>query len=111
MPFEAVSLDDKYSCDHDRVLISGTQALVRIPIVQRRADRAANWDTAGYVTGYRGSPLGGLEQAFGAARKLVDAEDLRFQPGLNEDVAATAVLGTQQINLFEKATKEGVFAL
>ena len=111
MPFQAVSLDDKYSSDHDRILISGTQALVRLPILQRRADRAANWDTAGYVTGYRGSPLGGLEQAFGAARKLVDAEDLRFQPGLNEDVAATAVLGTQQINLFEKATKEGVFAL
>ncbi|MEH2474211.1 indolepyruvate ferredoxin oxidoreductase [Nitrobacteraceae bacterium AZCC 2161] len=111
MSFQTVSLDDKYSSDQDRILISGTQALVRLPILQRRADRAANLDTAGYVTGYRGSPLGGLEQAFGAARKLVDAEDLRFQPGLNEDVAATAILGTQQINLFEKALKEGVFAL
>jgi indolepyruvate ferredoxin oxidoreductase len=111
MPFQVVSLDDKYSSDQDRILISGTQALVRLPVLQRRADRAANLETAGYVTGYRGSPLGGLEQAFGAARKSVDAEDIRFQPGLNEDVAATAVLGTQQINLFERATKQGVFAL
>lgn len=110
-PLATVSLDDKYDSDQDRILISGTQALVRLPILQRRADRSAGLDTAGYVTGYRGSPLGGLEQAFGAARTLVDQEDIRFQPGLNEDIAATAILGTQQINLFEKASKQGVFSL
>ncbi|WP_454651149.1 indolepyruvate ferredoxin oxidoreductase family protein [Bradyrhizobium liaoningense] len=111
MPITAVALDDKYASDQARILISGTQALVRLAILQRRADRAASLDTAGFVTGYRGSPLGGLEQAFGAARKLLDDEDIRFQPGLNEDVAVTAVLGTQQINLFEKAGKQGVFGM
>jgi indolepyruvate ferredoxin oxidoreductase len=111
MAFPAVSLDDKYLLDDGRIYVTGTQALVRLPMVQRRLDRAAGLDTAGYVTGYRGSPLGGVDQAFGQAGRFAAGEDIRFQAGLNEDIAATAILGTQQINLFERANKQGVFAM
>lgn len=107
----AVSLDDKYLLDDGRIFVTGTQALVRLPMVQRRIDRAAGLDTAGFVTGYRGSPLGGIDQAFGQARKFAEANEIRFQTGLNEDIAATAILGTQQINLMEKANKQGVFSM
>ncbi len=111
MAFLAVSLDDKYALEEGRIFVTGTQALVRLPMVQRWRDRAAGLDTAGLVTGYRGSPLGGIDQAFGQARGFVDAAEIRFQAGLNEDIAATAVLGTQQINLMEKARKQGVFSM
>lgn len=107
---QAVTLDDKYALAEGRVFVTGTQALVRLPIVQRWRDKTAGLDTAGYVTGYRGSPLGGMDQAFIAAKKFTDAADIRFQPGLNEDLAATAVQGTQQIGLFGDAVKDGVFA-
>jgi indolepyruvate ferredoxin oxidoreductase len=107
----AVSLDDKYELESGRVYLTGTQALVRLPIIQRRRDRAAGLDTAGFVTGYRGSPLGGIDQAFMQARKFIDAADITFRPGLNEDLAATAILGTQQINLLETGRKQGVFAM
>ena len=111
MTIPAVSLDDKYLLEDGRIFVTGTQALVRLPMVQRWRDRAAGLDTAGFVTGYRGSPLGGIDQAFGQARRFAAAADIRFQAGLNEDIAATAVLGTQQINLLEKASKQGVFAM
>ncbi|MGP2492415.1 indolepyruvate ferredoxin oxidoreductase family protein [Mesorhizobium sp. PUT5] len=111
MASPAVSLDDKYLLEEGRIFVTGTQALVRLPMVQRWRDRAAGLDTAGFVTGYRGSPLGGIDQAFGQARRFAEANDIRFQAGLNEDIAATAVLGTQQINLLEKANKQGVFAM
>jgi len=111
MSFQAVSLDDKYTLEQGRIYVTGTRALVRLPIVQHRRDRASGLDTAGFITGYRGSPLGGLDQALGQARAFVEAAGIRFQTGLNEDIAATAILGTQQINLMEKANKQGVFAM
>ncbi len=111
MVLPAVSLDDKYVLEEGRIFVTGTQALVRLPMVQRWRDRAAGLETAGFVTGYRGSPLGGIDQAFAQARKFAEAADIRFQTGLNEDIAATAILGTQQINLLEKANKQGVFSM
>jgi indolepyruvate ferredoxin oxidoreductase len=111
MAMPAVSLDDKYLLEDGRIFVTGTQALTRLPMVQRWRDRAAGLDTAGFVTGYRGSPLGGLDSAFGQARRFAEANDIRFMAGLNEDIAATAVLGTQQINLMEKADRQGVFAM
>lgn len=107
----AISLDDKYLQEDGRIFVTGTQALVRLPMMQRWRDRSAGLDTAGYVTGYRGSPLGGIDLAFDRARRFAQAADIHFQAGINEDLAATAVLGTQQINLMEKAHKQGVFAM
>lgn len=90
-----VSLEDRWTKKRGAVLLSGIQALVRLPMLQRRRDRAQALRTAGFVSGYRGSPLGGLDQALWQARRHLEAHDIRFQPGLNEDLAATAVWGTQ----------------
>jgi indolepyruvate ferredoxin oxidoreductase len=106
-----VRLDDKFTADHGRILLNGTQALLRLLLVQRRRDAAAGLDTAGFVTGYRGSPLGGLDQALWGQKALLDAAPVRFQPGLNEDLAATAIWGTQQAPQMPNATVDGVFAL
>ena len=84
---------------------------VRLPLMQRRRDLLAGLNTAGYVTGYRGSPLGGLDTAATQARRFLEAHHVRFQPGLNEDLAATAVWGTQQNDLFGDAVYDGVFAM
>jgi indolepyruvate ferredoxin oxidoreductase len=111
MPIPTLSLSDKYVLPEGRIFVTGTQALVRLPIVQRWRDRAAGLDTAGFVTGYRGSPLGGVDLAFERARAFVEAAEISFRAGLNEDLAATAVLGTQQINLLERANKVGVFSM
>jgi indolepyruvate ferredoxin oxidoreductase len=92
-------------------LLSGTDALVELMLEQRRRDRLLGLSTAGFVSGYRGSPLGGVDEAMWARRADLDAHDIRFQPGLNEDLAATAVWGTQQVGLFPGATVEGVFGL
>ncbi len=108
---EQVSLSDKYDLDKGRVYLTGTQVLVRLTIAQARRDRAAGLDTAGFVTGYRGSPLGGVDMAFERASREAEAAGIRFVPGVNEDLAATAILGTQQINLIERAHKQGVFAM
>jgi indolepyruvate ferredoxin oxidoreductase len=81
-----------------------------LALVQSRADKAKGLTTRGYITGYRGSPLGGLDQALDAAKKSVAEAGIVFQPGVNEDLAATAILGTQQINVIEKANCDGVFA-
>jgi indolepyruvate ferredoxin oxidoreductase len=107
----AVSLDDKYTLDHGRVFLTGTQALVRLPMLQRRRDELAGLNTAGYVSGYRGSPLGAYDQQLAKARKHLDAHHIRFQPGVNEDLAATAIWGTQQLNLFQGARYDGVFGI
>ncbi|MGU7774921.1 indolepyruvate ferredoxin oxidoreductase family protein [Burkholderia sp. MR1-5-21] len=107
----AVSLDDKYTLEKGRVYISGTQALVRLPMLQKARDRKAGLNTAGFVSGYRGSPLGALDQSLWKAKKHLDANDIVFQPGVNEDLAATAVWGTQQINLWPGATRDGVFGM
>src|SRR5690606_2970363 len=108
---EDVTLDDKYTLERGRVFMSGTQALVRLPMLQRARDAAAGLDTAGFVSGYRGSPLGGLDQALWKARAHLERHRIVFQPGLNEDLAATSIWGTQQLNLSGKARHAGVFAM
>jgi len=107
----SVSLDDKYTLEKGRVYISGTQALVRLPMLQKARDRKAGLNTAGFVSGYRGSPLGALDQSLWKAKKHLQAHDIVFQPGVNEDLAATAVWGTQQINLWPGAQRDGVFGM
>ncbi|HWS13619.1 MAG TPA: indolepyruvate ferredoxin oxidoreductase family protein, partial [Rhodocyclaceae bacterium] len=108
---ENLSLDDKYTQASGRVFLTGTQALVRLPMLQRQRDLAAGLNTAGYVSGYRGSPLGGLDQAMWKARAHLEASHVVFRPAVNEDLAATAIWGTQQVNLFPGAKYDGVFAL
>ncbi|ARP93184.1 indolepyruvate ferredoxin oxidoreductase family protein [Bordetella genomosp. 13] len=108
---QGLSLDDKYSLQTGRVYLSGTQALVRLPLLQKSRDRQAGLNTAGYVSGYRGSPLGGLDLALWKAKRHLESHDVVFQPGLNEDLAATAVWGTQQLGLFPGATRDGVFGM
>ena len=106
-----VSLDDKYALDHGRVYLTGVQALVRLLMLQRQRDAAAGLNTAGFVTGYRGSPLGGLDQALWSAQPFLERAQIRFQPGVNEDMAATAVWGSQQLNLYPGAKYDGVFSM
>src|SRR5690606_13157550 len=106
-----VTLDDKYTLEHGRIYLSGTQALVRLPMVQKVRDRAAGLNTAGFISGYRGSPLGALDQALWQAQSHLKQHEIVFQPGVNEDLAATACWGTQQVNLYKDATHDGVFAM
>ncbi|MEW6163977.1 MAG: indolepyruvate ferredoxin oxidoreductase family protein [Pseudomonadota bacterium] len=106
-----VSLDDKYTVASGRVYLTGIQALVLLPMLQRRRDLAAGLNTAGFVSGYRGSPLGGLDIALWQAQKHLERHHVVFQPGVNEDLAATALWGTQQVNLFPDAKYQGVFGL
>ncbi len=106
-----VSLADKYLFSSGRVLLSGTQALVRIPLVQMERDRAAGLNTAGFISGYRGSPLGTYDQELWRAKKQLAAAGVVFQPGVNEDLAMTAVWGSQQVGLRDSATKDGVFGI
>jgi indolepyruvate ferredoxin oxidoreductase len=106
-----VTLDDKYTLEQGRAYMSGTQALVRLPMLQRERDRRAGLNTAGFVSGYRGSPLGGLDQALWKAQKHLASHQVVFKPGLNEDLAATAVWGTQQLALTGKSKVDGVFSL
>ncbi len=105
------SLDDKYSQASGRVYLSGYQALVRLLLIQKARDEAAGLDTAGFVSGYRGSPLGGLDQTLWKARGHLQRAGIVFQPGINEDLAATAVWGSQQVNLSPQAKHDGVFAM
>ena len=111
MALQAVSLDDKYALDRGRVFLTGTQALVRLPMMQRQRDLAAGLNTAAYVTGYRGSPLGGVDQQMARARQFLEKHHIRFQAGVNEDLAATAIWGTQQLDLFGDSNYDGVFAM
>ncbi len=111
MALASVTLDDKYILESGRIYLTGIQALVRLPLMQRRRDLAAGLDTAGFISGYRGSPLGGLDQNLWQAKRQLAEHRIRFQPGLNEDLAATAVWGTQQTGLFPGAKHDGVFAL
>ncbi|WP_108661532.1 indolepyruvate ferredoxin oxidoreductase family protein [Acuticoccus kandeliae] len=106
----SVSLDDKYDLTKADVFLSGTQALIRLALAQQARDRAAGHRTAGYISGYRGSPLGGLDQQFTRA-KAVLGEDILFQPGLNEDLAATALWGTQRTALHGENRTDGVFGM
>jgi len=106
-----VSLDDKYTLADGRVLLTGTQALVRLALMQRRRDLAAGLNTAGYVTGYRGSPLGGIDREFVRAEGHLHDHHVKFHPAVNEDLAATALWGSQQVNMFEGAKYDGVFGI
>jgi indolepyruvate ferredoxin oxidoreductase len=109
---ETVSLDDKYALDTGRAFMSGVQALVRLPMLQRTRDALAGLNTAGFISGYRGSPLGGYDQALWSAKKHLAAQNIVFQPGVNEELGATAVWGTQQLALYPQTNKfDGVFGL
>ncbi len=105
------TLDHKYTRFDGRIYLSGIQALVRLPLMQRQRDIASGLNTGGFISGYRGSPLGGLDQALWKARKHLKASGVEFAAGLNEDLAATAVWGSQQLNLFPGAKVDGVFGM
>ncbi len=111
MTLRNVALDDKYTLETGRIFITGTQALVRLPMMQHLRDKAAGFDTAGYISGYRGSPLGGYDQQLWSAKKFLDRHQIVFQPGVNEDLAATAIWGTQQAHFHGENKHEGVFAI
>ncbi|MCW2240495.1 indolepyruvate ferredoxin oxidoreductase family protein [Azospirillum canadense] len=111
MPEEALTLDDKYVAENGRIFVNGTQALVRLALEQAKRDRGAGLCTSGFITGYRGSPLGNLDLELTKHRSMIEARNITFQPGVNEDLAATALWGTQQIHLFEKPLVDGVFGL
>ncbi|MGA0542238.1 indolepyruvate ferredoxin oxidoreductase family protein [Neotabrizicola sp. VNH66] len=106
-----ISLDDKYLAEGGAVYLTGTQALVRLPMTQMKRDRAAGLNTGAFISGYRGSPLGGFDQQLVKAEKLLDRHDILFQPGLNEDLAATAVWGSQQLHLSPGARKDGLLGM
>ncbi|CTP85104.1 indolepyruvate ferredoxin oxidoreductase [Xanthomonas translucens pv. poae] len=105
------TLEHKYTRTDGRIYLSGVQALVRLPLMQQLRDGAAGLNTGGFVSGYRGSPLGGFDLELWRARKHLDAAKVKFQPGLNEDLGATMVWGTQQTNLFPGARVDGVYAM
>src|SRR6478735_4917931 len=110
-PAQDITLDDKWTLVRGKAFMTGTQALVRLPMLQRERDLAAGLNTAGYISGYRGSPLGGFDQSLWRAKKHLETHHIKFQPGVNEDLAATAIWGTQQLNLFPDAKYDGVFAM
>ncbi|MDI6749965.1 MAG: indolepyruvate ferredoxin oxidoreductase family protein [Rhodocyclaceae bacterium] len=106
-----VSLDDKYTLERGRAYLTGMQALTLLPMLQRRRDVAAGINTAGFISGYRGSPLGGYDLALWQAKRHLDRHHIVFQPGVNEELAATALWGTQQTGLFAGAKHDGVFGI
>jgi indolepyruvate ferredoxin oxidoreductase len=109
--FAEVALSDKYDLGKDRIFASGTQAIIRLLLMQKARDRKAGLNTAGFVSGYRGSPLGGLDQQLWRSREILTGSDIVFQPGLNEELAATAVWGSQQAEMRGEGRFDGVFAL
>ena len=106
-----VTLQDKYTQDSGTVLMTGTHALVRVPMLQREIDRRAGLNTAGFISGYRGSPLGSYDLELWRAKALLESHDIVFQPGVNEDLAATAVWGTKMLGTVTGANRDGVFAI
>ncbi|MDJ0813531.1 MAG: indolepyruvate ferredoxin oxidoreductase family protein [Woeseiaceae bacterium] len=110
-PLDNYELLDRYRRESGRVFLTGTQALARIPLMQRTLDRAAGLNTAGFVSGYRGSPLGAVDQELWRAKAFLDENDIEFLPAVNEDLAATAVLGSQQVETDPTRTVDGVFAM
>jgi indolepyruvate ferredoxin oxidoreductase len=111
MPLRTVSLDDKYDLSQTHVLVTGYHALIRALLMQKERDRRAGLNTGGFVTGYRGSPLGGLDQQMMRAGRQLEAADIKFQPGLNEELAATALWGSQQAELRGEGKFDGVFGM
>ena len=111
-PFDAsYELDHRYTRERGRVFLTGVQALVRLPMLQQERDRAAGLRTAGFISGYRGSPLGTYDLALWEAREHLERHRVRFQHGVNEDLAATAVWGSQQANLLPGPRYDGVFSI
>jgi indolepyruvate ferredoxin oxidoreductase len=110
-PLDNYELIDRYRRESGRVFLTGTQALVRIPLMQRTLDRAAGLNTAGFVSGYRGSPLGAVDQELWRAKSFLDENDIEFLPAVNEDLAATAILGSQQVETDPHKTVDGVFGI
>src|SRR5690554_697938 len=111
MARQDVRLSDRFDLGKSPVLLNGTQALVRLMLMQAARDRAAGLDTAGYVTGYRGSPLGAVDLQMNRARSELEAANVLFREGLNEDLAATALWGSQQAELRGEGKHDGVFGL
>lgn len=111
MTLMTVHLDDKYNLERTRFFITGTQALIRLCLMRAHLDRKAGLNTAGYVTGYRGSPLGGLDAQFPRARKFLDKANIVYEPALNEDLAATALWGAQQAEMRGEGAYDGVFGM
>src|SRR2546423_6736610 len=111
MTLKNVTLDDKYDLSQGRVFVTGYQALIRATLMQQQRDRLAGINTAGYVSGYRGSPLGSFDTQFMRAKAALDRHNVLFQSGLNEDLAATAVWGTQQAELRGEGKYDGVFGM
>ncbi|HUT48512.1 MAG TPA: indolepyruvate ferredoxin oxidoreductase family protein [Alphaproteobacteria bacterium] len=111
MTSNVVSLDDKYLAERGQVFMSGLQALVRLPIEQQKRDAAAGLNTAGFISGYRGSPLGRYDMELWRVKALLKKHNITFVPGVNEDLAATSIWGTQEVNLFPGAKYDGVFGI
>lgn len=107
----SVNLDDKYTLNTGKVLLNGAQALVRIPIVQHQIDSQNDLNTASFISGYRGSPLGNYDSALWQAKEHLEDNNITFQPGVNEDLAATAIWGTQQLDLFIEKSVDGVVGI
>ena len=106
-----VSLEDKYDLNHSRAFMTGIEALVRLPLLQHQRDLDQGLNTAGFISGYRGSPLGTLDQSLWQAQPWLDKHHIHFQPGVNEDLAATSVWGTQQTHLLPGARYDGIFSM
>jgi indolepyruvate ferredoxin oxidoreductase len=106
-----VRIDDKYTVEDGRIFVTGIQALVRLPMLQHQRDLGAGHRTAGYITGYRGSPLGALDLQLQQAREYLDANQVVFAPAINEDLAATALWGAQQAQLDGEGRFDGVFGM
>ena len=104
-----ISLDDKYKLENKFILVNGTQALVRATLIQKFRDEKENLKTAGFVTGYRGSPVGNVDLQFSKVKKLISEKDIKFHPGLNEDIAATSLWGSQQAEMRGESNYDGVF--
>ena len=111
MKLRDVELGDKYTVENGRIFLNGTQALVRLPIMQHLRDARKGIKTAGYISGYRGSPLGQFDQQLWIAKKHLAKNHIVFQPGVNEDIAATALWGTQQVGMHGKPKYDGVFGI
>jgi len=113
LALQNVALDDKYTLSHGFAFMSGVQALVKLPLMQRERDRLLGRNTAGFISGYRGSPLGSYDQALWKAKAYLKEQDIVFQPGVNEELAATAIWGTQQLGFAPAGTNkyDGVFGI
>ena len=111
MALAAASLDDRYERESGALYLTGSQALVRLALMQKARDRRAGLHTGCFISGYRGSPMHNADKELWRAQRFLDRADIHFQPAVNEDLAATACWGTQQTNLFPGARFDGVFAI